>query len=202
VVQLSRAACRYTAVNRLAAAGILALGLLFFPVGASAEGTPYRTVIDGLVPATPGLTIGDAFGGCDFTIVNTTGQDVVLFDQSKPTKPIRFTSSPAPKPGGQPPIPIKVHLVGAWPCVSLPAVTEDQRWNHSAVPVLFWSLQGQVGAVTFKLKAHSLYDPALDPISDLMFYLRLGVGVLALGAVVMLGPYLYRRRRQILYQAG
>jgi hypothetical protein len=79
----------------------------------------------------------------------------------------------------------------------LPAVTEDQRWNHAQATVGIWSINGAVGAVSFKLNARSVYDPALDPTSDLTFYLRVGAGLLAVAALLVTGPYLFRRRREI-----
>jgi hypothetical protein len=91
-----------------------------------------------------------------------------------------------------------VHLTGAWPCASLPAVTEDQRWNHAQGTVGSWSLTGTVGALTFKLNARTLYDPALDPSAEWTFYLRIGLGVAVVGGVLMAVPYLLKRRREIL----
>jgi hypothetical protein len=61
-----------------------------------------------------------------------------------------------------------------------------------------WSLTGTVGALSFKLNARTLYDPALDPSSDLTMYLRIGAGALAVGGLLIAGPYLFLRRREIL----
>ena len=183
-------------MNRLALA-LATVGALFvlLPVAAAADDQPFKTVVDGILPKVNGLTIQGSNGGCDLVLQNQTGQDVVLFDLSKPPKPFRFAAQPR---GASPRPPIPVHLVGAWPCASLPAVTEDQRWNHAETTVGTWSLNGAVGAVTFKLTARSVYDPALDPSSDLMLYLRIGVGALALGGLLMAAAHLFQRRRQIM----
>lgn len=171
------------------------VAVLLLPSAALAEDQPFKTVVDTIVPKTPGLTIEGSTGGCDLLLQNQTGQDVILFDLSKPPKPFRFAAQPkaaTPRP------PIPVHLTGAWPCASLPAVTEDHRWNHAEVTVGNWSLLGTVGALSFKLNARTLYDPALDPWADWTFYLRLGAGLLLVGGLLMGGPYLFRRRREIL----
>jgi hypothetical protein len=183
-------------VNRLAVAcaPVLAVWLLL-PLTARAADQPFKTVIDSIVPKTPGLTIEGSMGGCDLLLQNQTGQDVVLFDQSNPPKPFRFAAQPK-TPSARPPIP--VHLTGAWPCASLPPVTEDQRWNHAEATVGAWTLRGTVGALTFKLNGRTLYDPALDPSAEITFYLRIGAAVLMVGALLWAGPYLFRRRREIL----
>jgi hypothetical protein len=171
--------------------------LLLFSVTALAEDQPFKTVVDTIVPKTPGLTIEGSMGGCDLLLQNQTSQDVVLFDMSKPPKPFRFAAQPK---AATPRAPIPVHLptAGVWPCASLPAVNEDQRWNHAVTTVGIWSLTGTVGALSFKLNARTLYDPALDPSSDLTMYLRIGAGTLAVGGLLIGIPYLFLRRREIL----
>src|SRR5438445_13026588 len=113
---------------------------------------------------------------------NQTGQDVILLDMSKPPKPFRFAAQPktaTPRP------PIAVHLptAGVWPCASLPAVNEDQRWNHAETTVGIWSLTGTFGALRFKLNALTAYDPAPDPSSDSTLYPRIGTRVLVHGGL-------------------
>lgn len=169
--------------------------LLLCPVTALADEPAYRTIIEGLVPKTPGVQIDGAVGGCDFLLTNSSGQDVVFLDQAG--KAYRYT---APKKGA-PVTPLPVHLAGAWPCASLPAITEDQRWNHSRATVLYWSVGGSVGSLAFKLQAHTDYDPSLDPSSTWMYYLRIGAGVAAVGGLLVAAPYLYARRRRILAPA-
>ena len=179
----------------MAFAFLLATCGLLLPLDALADDQPFTTVIDGTVPKINGLTIQGGNGGCDLVLQNQTNQDVVLFDLSKPPKPFRF--SPQPK-GASPRPPIPVHLTGAWPCASLPAVTEDQRWNHVQVTVGTWSISGAAGAVSFRLNGRSVYDPALDPTADLLSYLRFGAGALAVGGLLIAGPYLFRKRRELL----
>jgi hypothetical protein len=182
-------------MKRAAPALILAAFALLLPVSALAADQPFKTVIDGTVPRINGLTIQGTTGGCDLILQNQTAQDVVLFDLSKPPKPFRFAAQPksaSPRPA------IPVHLTGAWPCASLPAVTEDQRWNHAEATVGIWTINGAAGAVSFKLSGRTVYDPALDPSGDLTFYLRMGAGVLAVGGLLIAAPYLFNRRRQIL----
>ena len=181
-------------MKRLVLACLPVIAYLVAPLGAAADEMPYRTIVDGVVPPTHGLSIQGTVGSCDLMIQNLTGQDVFLLDQSKPPKSLRFptqkaTPSPAP--------PIAVHLAGAWPCVNLPAVTEDQRWNHSEATVDTWSISGKVGALAFKLNARTVYDPALDPNADLFLYLRIGSGLLVVGGILYSIPYLLRRRREI-----
>jgi hypothetical protein len=189
-------------VKRLVAACVPVLATLLFPLGASADDPPFRTVIDKLIPTTPGLTIEGTPGGCDFLLVNQTGQDVYFFDQGKPPKPIRFAAQPKIQPKNTPARPpIAVHLAGAWPCASLPAVTEDQRWNDVPATVLIWSVGGTVGSLAFKLQAHTEYDPTLDPSARYMLYLRIGAGVVLLGGLLFAVPYLVRKRREILGSA-
>lgn len=183
-------------MNRLVGVCASALtAVLLLPVSAAAADQPFRTVIDSIVPKTPGLTIEGSLGGCDLLLQNQTGQDVVLFDQSTPSKPFRFATQPKGA-SARPPIP--VHLTGAWPCASLPPVNEDQRWNHVETTVGSWTLRGTVGALTFKLNGRTLYDPALDPSAEMTFYLRIGAAVLMVGALLWAGPFLFRRRREIL----
>jgi len=184
-------------VKRLVAALAPVGATLLFSVTALAEDQPFKTVVDTIVPKTPGLTIEGSTGGCDLLLQNQTSQDVVLFDMSKPPKPFRFAAQPkAATP--RPPIPVHLPTAGVWPCASLPAVNEDQRWNHAVTTVGIWSLTGTVGALSFKLNARTLYDPALDPSSDLTMYLRIGAGALAVGGLLIAGPYLFLRRREIL----
>jgi len=179
-------------VKRLALVFLPLCATLMFSVPAVADDQPFKTVVDGIVPKTPGLTIDGSAGGCDLLIQNQTGQDVTLFDLSKPPKPLRFPTQPKTKPA------TPVHLAGAWPCANLPAVTEDQRWNHSEATVGSWSLNGTVGALSFRLNARTVYDPAMDPPAEWTFYLRIGAGALAVGGLLVAGPYLFKRRREIL----
>ena len=173
-----------------------ALVILLQPVDAAAdEAQPFRTVVDSIVPPSHGLTITGSEGGCDLLLDNASGQDLILFDMSKPPKANRF---PAPPASNNPRPPLAVHLTGAWPCVNLPRIQEDQRWNHQAATVLIWSLRGQVGALAFQLKAHTEYDPTLDPASQWMLYLRIGGGLLIALAAILCGPWLLSRRREIL----
>jgi hypothetical protein len=184
-------------VKRLIAAVVVVGALLMSSVIALAEDQPFKTVVDTIVPKTPGLTIEGSMGGCDLLLQNQTGQDVVLFDMSKPAKPFRFAAQPkAATP--RPPIPVHLPTAGVWPCASLPAVNEDQRWNHAVATVGIWSLTGTVGALSFKLNARTIYDPALDPASDWTMYLRIGAGVLVVGGLLIAVPYLLARRREIL----
>src|SRR5207253_7008774 len=98
----------------------------------------------------------------------------------------------------RPPIPVHLPAAGAWPCASLPAVNEDQRWNHAETTVGIWSVNGTVGALSFKLTARTVYDPALDPPSDWSLYLRWGAGIAVAGGVLVAIPYLFTKRREIL----
>ena len=176
-----------------------ALVILLQPIDALADdAAPFRTVVDAIVPSTHGLTITGSAGGCDLLLDNATGQDVLLYDMSRPARPIRFAAPPK-SPTARPPL--AVHLVGAWPCVTLPAIQEDQRWNHQPATILIWSLRGQVGALAFQLKAHTDYDPALDPSAQWMMYLRIGGGLLIVLALILTGPWLLSRRREILGRA-
>jgi hypothetical protein len=186
---------RYSQVKRWVLLLIPILALILFPTTAAADDPPFRTIVDKLIPATPGLTIEGAQGGCDFILKNQTGQDVYFFDQAKPSKPIRFAAQPK---SAQPRPPVAVHLAGAWPCASLPAVTEDQRWNDVRSTVLIWSVVGSVGAIAFRMQAHTEYDPALDSSAQYMLYARIGAGLLAVGGLLIAVPYLFRRRREIL----
>lgn len=184
-------------MKRLLAALVPLGALLVFSTSALAEDQPFKTVVDTIVPKTPGLTIEGSTGGCDLLIQNQTGQDVVLFDMSKPPKPFRFAAQPKTATP-RPPIPVHLPTAGVWPCASLPGVNEDQRWNHVVTTVGIWSLNGSVGALSFKLNARTVYDPALDPPSDWTMYLRLGAGVLAVGGLLIALPSLFMRRRAIL----
>jgi hypothetical protein len=184
-------------VKRLNAALVVVGALLMSSTVALAEDQPFKTVVDTIVPKTPGLTIEGSMGGCDLLLQNQTGQDVVLFDMSKPAKPFRFAAQPKTATP-RPPIPVHLPTAGVWPCASLPAVNEDQRWNHAVATVGIWSLTGTVGALSFKLNARTIYDPALDPASDWTMYLRIGAGVLVVGGLLIAVPYLLARRREIL----
>ena len=55
-----------------------------------------------------------------------------------------------------------------------------------------------MGALAFQLKAHTEYDPSLDPASQWMLYLRVGGGLLIALAALLSGPWLLSRRREIL----
>jgi hypothetical protein len=184
-------------VKRLVAALAPVGALLVFSATALAEDQPFKTVVDTIVPKTPGLTIEGSMGGCDLLLQNQTAQDVVLFDMSKPPKPFRFAAQPKTTTP-RPPIPVHLPTAGVWPCANLPAVNEDQRWNHAVSTVGIWSLNGTVGALSFKLNARTVYDPALDPPSDWTLYLRIGAGVLVVGGLLIAIPYLIARRREIL----
>jgi hypothetical protein len=185
-------------VKRLPPALLLLILLLLIPAPVQAEDQPFRTVVDSILPKTPGLTIQGAVGGCTLLLQNQTGQDVVLFDASKPAKSFRFPSQPKTGTPRPPSSVVLTALTGVWPCASLPAVTEDQRWNHVESTVVSWSLKGAVGAVTFVISARSVYDPALDSAADLTLYVRIGLGALVLGGMVIAVPYLIGRRREIL----
>lgn len=173
---------------------VLAVAL---PIGAHAADQPFSTVVDGISPKITGLTIQGSAGGCDLIVQNQTGQNVVLFDLSKPPKPFLF-APPAKGASPRPPTPVHLPAVGVWPCATLPAVTEDERWNHDQVTIGSWTINGAVGAVSFKLSGRSIYDPALDSAADLMYYARFGAGALALGGLLVAAPYLFNRRREIL----
>ena len=184
-------------MNRLALVFAPLLALLLFPLTALAEDQPFKTVVDTIVPKTAGLTIQGTQGGCDLLLQNQTGQDVILLDMSKPPKPFRFAAQPKTA-SPRPPIPVHLPAAGIWPCASLPPVNEDQRWNHAEATVGVWSVNGTVGAISFKLMARTVYDPALDPPSDWTMYLRMGAGVAVAGGVLISIPYLFNKRRQIL----
>jgi hypothetical protein len=184
-------------VNRLALIFAPVITILLLPLAALAEDQPFKTVVDSIVPRTAGLTIQGTQGGCDLLLQNQTGQDVILLDMSKPPKPFRFAAQPKTA-SPRPPIPVHLPAAGVWPCASLPAVNEDQRWNHAEATVGAWSVNGTVGALSFKLMARTVYDPALDPPSDWTMYLRLGAGVAVAGGVLIAIPYLFTKRRQIL----
>jgi hypothetical protein len=184
-------------VNRLALVFAPLVAMLLFPLTALAEDQPFKTVVDSIVPKTAGLTIVGTTGGCDLLLQNQTGQDVILLDMSKPPKPFRFAAQPKTATP-RPPIPVHLPAAGVWPCASLPAVNEDQRWNHAEATVGIWSVNGSVGALSFKLTARTIYDPALDPPADWHLYLRIAAGVAVAGGVLVAVPYLFMRRREIL----
>ena len=186
---------RYRRVRRLALTGLLAVLFSLRPDIALADTPVYRTVVDGMVPVVKGLSIQGAVGGCDLLLSNQSGQDVLLFDMSKPPKQYRYAS---PAKSVTPAEPLAIHLVGNWPCAALPTVTEDQVWNHQVLTLLYWSLRGQVGALAFKLQAESVYDPGLDPTSQWMLYLRFGAGAAIIAGLLFAVPWLLRRRREIL----
>ena len=184
-------------MKRLALAFAPTVLALLFPITALADDQPFNTVVDSIVPPIKGLTIQGSPGGCDLIVQNQTTQNVVLFDLSKPPKPFLFK---APVKGATPSPSTPVHLpaVGVWPCAVLPAVNEDERWNHDVVTVGSWTINGAVGAVSFKLSGRSVYDPALDSGADLMYYGRFAAGALAVAGLIFAGPYLFGKRREIL----
>ncbi|HYM49954.1 MAG TPA: hypothetical protein VET65_05200 [Candidatus Limnocylindrales bacterium] len=187
-------------MKRLLVACLLPLLLLLVqPVAARADdGDPYRTVVDGIVPVTQGLSITGSPGGCDLLLDNQTGQDVLFFDMSKSPKTFKFTAPP--KSNNSLPA-VAVHFsptLGVWPCASLPGITEDLRWNNRSATMLIWSMRGQVGALAFQLKAHTDYDPTLDPSAQWMQYLRLGGGITLVLGLLLGGPWLLGKRREIL----
>lgn len=184
-------------MNRLALVFAPVVALLLLPLTVLAEEQPFKTVVDSIVPRTAGLTIQGTQGGCDLLLQNQTGQDVILLDMSKPPKPFRFAAQPKTATP-RPPIPVHLPAAGVWPCASLPAVNEDQRWNHAEATVGVWSVNGTVGALSFKLLARTVYDPTLDPPSDWTMYLRMGAGVAVAGGMLIAIPYLFIKRRQIL----
>jgi hypothetical protein len=183
-------------VNRLTLIFAPMAALLLLPLTALAEDQPFKTVVDTIVPKTAGLTIEGSTGGCDLLLQNQTGQDVILLDMSKPPKPFKYAAQPktaSPKP----PIPVHLPAAGVWPCASFPPVNEDQQWNHAEATVGSWSVNGTVGALSFKLTARTVYDPALDPPSDWTMYLRYGVGAAVVGGLLIGTPYLFNKRREI-----
>jgi len=159
---------------------------------ALAGAPPFRTVVDELTPAIAGLTIVGNAGGCDLLVDNTTGQDLLFFDQGTPAQPLKISAGP--KGAARPPVP--VHLVGKWPCATLPEIGEDERWNRVTIRIP-WSLRGQIGTVPLQLRAHTLYDPSMDPLAQLLLGVRI-VGGLAVVAALWMVPYLVSRRRQIM----
>ena len=184
-------------MNRLALVLAPVVALLLLPLTALAEDQPFKTVVDSIVPKTAGLSIEGTEGGCDLMLQTQTGQDVVLLDLSKPPKPFRFAAQPKTATP-RPPIPVHLPAAGIWPCASLPLVNEDQRWNHAEATVGSWTVNGTVGALSFKLMARTVYDPALDPTSDWTLYLRWGAGLAVGGGVLIAIPYLFNKRREIL----
>jgi hypothetical protein len=184
-------------VKRLALSLAPMVLAVLFPISALAADQPFNTVVDGILPTVKGLTIQGSPGGCDLLVQNQTGQNVVLFDLSKPPKPFLF-APPAKGASARPLAPVHLPAVGVWPCATLPAVTEDERWNHDVVTVGNWTINGAVGAVSFKLTGRTVYDPALDAGADLIFYARIGAGALAVIGLVFAAPYLFGRRREIL----
>jgi hypothetical protein len=184
-------------VNRLALVFAPVVTLLLLPLAALAEDQPFKTVVDSIVPKTAGLSIVGTTGGCDLLVQNQTGQDVILLDMSKPPKPLKF-AAPAKGAAAKPPVPVHLPTSGVWPCATLPPVNEDQQWNHAEATVGAWTVNGTIGAVTFKLTARTVYDPALDPPSDWTLYLRLAVGAAVVGGVLIAIPYLINKRREIM----
>jgi len=170
---------------------------LLAAVGAGASMAPFRTVIGPVAPAIAGLQMTGAPGGCDLFLLNQTGQDVLLVDDSSPAQALRFPS--VPKSATPPPAAL-VHLLGngKWKCSVLPGVTEDQEWSQVPVTVLTWTLRGSAGAQQFRAPVQTVYDPELDPNAAMLGYVRIGATALALGGLVFGLPYLLMRRRQIL----
>lgn len=168
---------------------------LLAAVGAGASLEPFRTVIGPVAPAIPGLRVAGAPGGCDLFLLNQTGQDVLLVDDSTPAQAMRFPS--LPKSATAPPAAL-VHLVGKWKCSVLPGITEDQQWSQVPITVLTWTLRGTAGAQQFRAPVQTVYDPELDPNATFLGYFRVGAVVLAVGGLVLGVPYLLTRRRQIL----
>jgi hypothetical protein len=187
-------------VKRLALALAPVAVILLLPLTVRADDQPYKTVVDSIVPKTTGLTIEGSMGGCDLVIQNQTGQDVYLLDMGKPPKPLKFAAQPAqPKTATpKPPIPVHLPAAGVWPCATLPTVNEDQRWNHQETTVSGWSVNGTVGAATFKLTARTVYDPLLDPPAEWTLYARMGAGIALVGGLLIAAPWLIQRRREIL----
>lgn len=176
--------------------GIVVAVALAVAVGRQVEAGsgPVRTVVDGVVPPVAGLRIVGDLGGCDLLVENSTGQEVVLFDQSTPPQPLRVAALAASAPK----IPVPVHLTGKWPCAAVPRISEDHSWNHVPVTLLTWSLGGQAGRAAFQVRGRSVYDPELDPTAQWMLGLRIAAGVGVVGGVIIAVPYLLSRRRQIL----
>src|SRR5256885_15437898 len=85
---------RYRVVNRRLLLFAPTLALFPLPLTALAEDQPFKTVVDGIVPKTAGLTIQGTAGGCDLMLQNQTRQGVILLDLSKPPKPFRLSAQP------------------------------------------------------------------------------------------------------------
>src|SRR5437870_13563219 len=83
---------RYRVVKRLALAFILGVAGPMLPVTALAEDQPFKTVVDGIDPKTPGLTIQGSAGGCLPLLQTQSGQDVILSDLSNPATPLRYAA--------------------------------------------------------------------------------------------------------------
>src|SRR5207302_11187845 len=66
---------RYRGVKRLALAFILGVAGLMLPVTALAEHQPCNTVVDGIVPKTPGLTLPGSAAAFDVLLQHQTRHD-------------------------------------------------------------------------------------------------------------------------------
>src|SRR5690349_18519275 len=77
---------RYSWVKRLPVVFAPLAVTLVCTATALGEEQPFKTVVDSIVPKTPGLTIEGSTGGCDLVLQSQAGQDVVLFGLSKPPR--------------------------------------------------------------------------------------------------------------------
>ncbi len=178
----------------------LGLGLALSLSGITAAAAePYRTVVDKVEPAIDGLVVTGAEGSCTVGVLNRTGADVILFDTAKRPLTIHPYQAPQAPPNATLPAPqpSPVHLLGDWPCGSLPAITEDQRWYEQDAVLLEWSINGSAKQRTFTVRARTLYQAADDPSTMNYQLLRYGaLFALAMG-VLFAVPYMIARRREI-----
>ena len=65
-------------MKRLVAALAPVVALLMFSASALAEDQPFKTVVDTIVPKTPGLTIEGSTGGCDLLLQKMLENDPCL----------------------------------------------------------------------------------------------------------------------------